>query len=199
VAGGGQGRHRDGVSAGESRLVHAAAGDRDRGLPSSTGQPALRDLQYLITDGQSFFHEEQRDLVSDVLRLDRNALGYQVHSVPVGSAYSIDKEIITDPQLACILLRTTLIGFDNLRIFALCARIFNSAAGGNNARAVDVGGAVCSRRRRRTLAAARRDRSVHGDVLRLRRRERRLDRPRRQFPNGLDVRRRTRWQRSVDR
>jgi len=38
-------------------------------------RPQLRDLQYLITDGKSFFHEEKRHLKSKLERLSEHALG----------------------------------------------------------------------------------------------------------------------------
>jgi glucoamylase len=38
----------------------------------------VRDLQYLITDGQSFFHDEKRDLNSKVERMCPHSLGYQI-------------------------------------------------------------------------------------------------------------------------
>src|SRR6202162_2289153 len=40
-------------------------------------RPQLRDLQYLITDGESFFHEEKRHLKSKFERLSDHALGYR--------------------------------------------------------------------------------------------------------------------------
>src|SRR3989442_3646883 len=38
-------------------------------------RPQLRDLQYLITDGHSLFHDEQRDLVTSLHALSCPALG----------------------------------------------------------------------------------------------------------------------------
>jgi glucoamylase len=40
-------------------------------------RPQLRDLEYLITDGNSFFHEEKRHLKSKFERLPGHALGYR--------------------------------------------------------------------------------------------------------------------------
>jgi glucoamylase len=40
-------------------------------------RPQIRDLQYLITDGKSFFNEEKRDLKSKVELLAENCLGYR--------------------------------------------------------------------------------------------------------------------------
>src|SRR3989475_10758875 len=41
-------------------------------------RPQLRDLQYLITDGQSLFHDERRDLVTSLDVLSEHALGFRV-------------------------------------------------------------------------------------------------------------------------
>ena len=40
--------------------------------------PQVRDLGYLVTDGESFFHEEKRDLETRLEYLDDHALGYRV-------------------------------------------------------------------------------------------------------------------------
>ncbi|MBI4490016.1 MAG: hypothetical protein HY694_13085, partial [Deltaproteobacteria bacterium] len=40
-------------------------------------RPQIRDLQYLITDGESFFHEEKRHLYSKMKRPSGHALEYQ--------------------------------------------------------------------------------------------------------------------------
>src|SRR6476646_8288118 len=41
-------------------------------------RPQLRDLQYLITDGKTFFHEEKRDLESTVIRGSDHALCFTI-------------------------------------------------------------------------------------------------------------------------
>src|SRR3990167_9075491 len=41
-------------------------------------RPQVRDLQYLVTDGSSFFHEERRHLNSRIERISPQALGYRV-------------------------------------------------------------------------------------------------------------------------
>src|ERR1035437_8538884 len=68
--------------------------------------PQTRDLQFLITDGESFFHEEKRDLIMEIERLDPHALGYRIRNSDSDGRYSIEKEIIADPRFPCILQRT---------------------------------------------------------------------------------------------
>src|SRR5271170_4803561 len=89
-------------------------------------RPQLRDLQYLVTDGKSFFHEEKRDLKTTVERISGHTLGFHCTNSDPDGRYSINKEVITDPHLPCVLQRTRLTGPDEkflttLKLFALCA------------------------------------------------------------------------------
>src|SRR6202050_4596524 len=59
-------------------------------------RPQLRDLQYLITDGKSFFHDEKRNLVSTLEHLSDPGLGCRCTNSDPAGHYSIVKEIITD-------------------------------------------------------------------------------------------------------
>jgi glucoamylase len=89
-------------------------------------RPQMRDLQYLITDGKSFFHEEKRDLKTTVERISGHTLGFHCTNSDPNGRYSISKEVITDPHLPCVLQRTRLTGPDEkflsaLKMYALCA------------------------------------------------------------------------------
>lgn len=100
-------------------------------------RPQLRDLQYLISDGRTFFHEEKRHLRHKVEKLAHHALGYKiVNSEPHGK-YSIVKEIIGDPHLPCLLQRTSLQlecnDKENIRLYALCAPHLEVGGWANNA------------------------------------------------------------------
>jgi glucoamylase len=107
-------------------------------------RPQVRDFQYLITDGEHFFHEEKRDLHSAVERLSPHALGYRVTNADRDGRYVITKEIITDPHLPCVLQRTMLTGdpmvLPQLRLYALCAPHLQVGGWGNNAHVVDMAG-----------------------------------------------------------
>jgi len=55
-------------------------------------RPQLRDLQYLITDGKTFFHEEKRHLKSQFERLSDHSLGYRcTNSDPKAATLSLRK------------------------------------------------------------------------------------------------------------
>ncbi len=99
-------------------------------------RPQLRDLQYLITDGETFFHDEKRNLQSKLEHLAGHGLGYRCTNSDPAGRYSIVKEIIADPHLACVLQHTTLTGdqafLSALKIYALCAPHLEVGGWGNN-------------------------------------------------------------------
>ncbi|MGE5189842.1 MAG: glycoside hydrolase family 15 protein [Gemmatimonadota bacterium] len=107
-------------------------------------RPQLRDLQYLVTDGESFFHEEKRHLRSVTERLSHHVLGYRITNADPEGRYSIVKEVISDPHLPCLLVKTTLRGDDpfleRLRLYALCAPHLGMGGWGNNACVTEIAG-----------------------------------------------------------
>ncbi|HLW52042.1 MAG TPA: glycoside hydrolase family 15 protein [Candidatus Angelobacter sp.] len=107
-------------------------------------RPQTRDAQFLITDGQTFFHEEKRDLVSEVVRIEAQTLGYHVTSRDPQGRYRLEKEIICDPHQATVLVRANLVAAapwtGKLKIFFLLAPHLEVGGAGNYARAVSVAG-----------------------------------------------------------
>ena len=107
-------------------------------------RPQLRDLQYLITDGQNFFHEEKRHLESKLERLSNHGLGYRCTNSDPAGRYAIVKEIIADPHLACVLQHTKLTGDESfvskLRLYALCAPHLEVGGWGNSGYVARVAG-----------------------------------------------------------
>ena len=116
-------------------------------------RPQIRDLQFLVTDGESFFHEEKRHLLTRVERLSRHALEYRMTNTDTQGRYTIVKDILTDPHLSCVLQRTQLLGdqyfLSRLRLYILCAPHIEVGGRGNNAYVVEVAG-------RQILAAEKR-------------------------------------------
>jgi glucoamylase len=106
--------------------------------------PQIRDLQYLVSDGRTFFHEEKRHLESRTQRMSANGLGYRVISEDPGGRYRIEKEIIADPRLPVVLLRTRLIPgasmSRDISLYALLAPHLDVAGWGNNAYVVQIPG-----------------------------------------------------------
>ncbi len=107
-------------------------------------RPQVRDLQYLITDGNSLFHEEKCDLKSKVEKIDARTLGYRITNSDPNGRYTITKEVISDPHLSCLLQHTKLNGnpedLSKLKLYALCAPHLEVGGWGNNAQIVEVGG-----------------------------------------------------------
>ncbi|MGE3841881.1 MAG: glycoside hydrolase family 15 protein, partial [Vicinamibacterales bacterium] len=107
-------------------------------------RPQVRDLQYLVTDGSTFFHEERRHLRSTTERLTPHALGYRIRNADPAGRYAIVKEVITDPHYACVLQHTHLEGDPSLlpalRLYVLCAPQLEVGGWANNAYVVDVAG-----------------------------------------------------------
>ena len=104
-------------------------------------QPQVRDLQYLISDGKSFFHEEKRDLKTKTERWELE-LGYRITNTAPDNSYTIVKEVITDPHADCLLQHTKLTGdsthIDKLKLYALCAPHLDIGGWGNNGYVIEV-------------------------------------------------------------
>ena len=99
-------------------------------------RPQIRDLQYLITDGRSFFHDERRHLKCTSEYIDDRSLGVRVTSVDPEQRYRIEKEIITSPHQSCVLIRTRVTALagslETLRLFALLAPHLDGSGWGNS-------------------------------------------------------------------
>ena len=70
--------------------------------------PQVRDLQFLVTDGESFFHDERRTFTDQVDCISDAALGFQVTKRERAGRYTIHKTIVSDPHQDCLLIRTSL-------------------------------------------------------------------------------------------
>src|SRR3954464_2871410 len=53
--------------------------------------PQIRDLQFLVTDGQTFFHDERRDTRSIIDCVSDAALGFEIENVASNGLYTITK------------------------------------------------------------------------------------------------------------
>src|SRR5205807_7295797 len=112
-------------SAGSSVWFTVSAGILNEVYYPTVDRPQIRDLQYLITDGKTFVHDERRHLKSTSEYIDRHSLGVRVTSVDPEGRYRLEKEIVTNPDQACVLIRTLVTVLDTsletLRLFALLA------------------------------------------------------------------------------
>jgi glucoamylase len=107
-------------------------------------RPQVRDMQFLITDGETFFHEEKRDLENTVSYIEEHTLGYRIESADGERRYRLEKEIIADPHQPCVLIHTLLEAAAEwprrLRIYALLAPHLEVGGWGNSARRLSIAG-----------------------------------------------------------
>ncbi len=107
-------------------------------------KPQMRDMQFLITDGESFCHEEKRHLISSFETIHSEALGVRYINREPDSRYTLTKEIIADPHQCAILIHLRLEGLPELlprlKVYALLAPRLDGGGAENNARAVDIAG-----------------------------------------------------------
>ena len=106
-------------------------------------RPQLRDLEFLLTDGRSFFHEEKRHLVSTTERPSDHALGYRVTSTDPDARYRLRKQLIGDPHLPVLLQHVRVEVTDpalagRLRLYVLAAPHLNVGGWGNTGRVLRV-------------------------------------------------------------
>lgn len=110
--------------------------------------PQTRDLGLLITDGESFVHEEKRDLESHFEYIHSEALGVRYINRDRQGRYQLVKEIISDPHHSVVLMNVTLEAgpngseefLDKLHIYALLAPHLDGGGAGNSARVMDLAG-----------------------------------------------------------
>src|SRR5579875_3867867 len=107
-------------------------------------RPQTRDMQFLITDGETFFHEERRDLLHHFDYIDPDALAVRVRNTDPEGRYTITREIISDPHYPVVLVRVTVDGrpeiLARLRLYALLAPHLEVGGMGNSARIAQVSG-----------------------------------------------------------
>ncbi len=99
--------------------------------------PQMRDLQYMVSDGETFFHDERRHMVSQTECRESAALGYTVTNSDAEGRYSIEKTIIGDPHLPCLLIHTKFNVAEEwqgrLQLYVLCAPHLQIGGYHNNA------------------------------------------------------------------
>ena len=104
----------------------------------------MRDMEFLVTDGETFAHEEKRDLIPAFEYIHEEALGVRYVNRDPEGRYSLTKEIICDPHRSVVLMRVRLDGHEELlsrlKVYALLAPHLDDGGMGNTARAVDVAG-----------------------------------------------------------
>jgi glucoamylase len=107
-------------------------------------RPQIRDMGFLITDGETFFHEDKRDLKHEFAYIDSDALGVRITSRDSDGRYSLTKEIINDPHYPVVLIRVKLEGdkdfLSRLQVYALLSPHIEGGGAGNSARTLIAAG-----------------------------------------------------------
>ncbi len=105
-------------------------------------RPQIRDLQFLVTDGETFFHDERRNMDSMVDCISEAALGFEMVNTSKTSDYVIRKTIIGDPHQNCLLIRTRLEAAPEvakrLKLYVLCAPHLEIGGWNNNAEVMEM-------------------------------------------------------------
>ena len=108
--------------------------------------PQIRDLQYLATDGATFFHDERRGCENMHETISSGALGYRItntsHPTPGGQTYQIVKQVISTPSSPCLLVHTRLSVphplKEKLKLYALLAPHLDGTGYQNSGWAADT-------------------------------------------------------------
>ncbi len=106
-------------------------------------RPQVRDVQYLVTDGETFFLDE-RSLTVETETLSAHALGFRVTSADPAGRFRFVKEVIASPHQPCVLVHTRIEGdpafLGGLRVYVLCAPHLAIGGAGDVGQTLDVAG-----------------------------------------------------------
>lgn len=104
----------------------------------------VRDMGFIVTDGETFAHEEKRDLLTTFEYIHPEALGVRYINRDPDGRYSLTKEIICDPHHSVVLQWIKLEGHEELlprlKVYALLAPHLDGGGLENNASAIDIAG-----------------------------------------------------------
>ncbi len=86
-------------------------------------RPQTRDMELLFSDGETFFHEEKRDLAYDFHYIDSGAPAVRVTASDLKGRYTVTKEFISDPHHPVVLMNVKISGDEEVPFAAevLCA------------------------------------------------------------------------------
>src|SRR5260370_16146245 len=73
-------------------------------------RPQTRDMELLFSDGETFFHEEKRDLEYDFHYIDSSAPAVRVTASDLKRRYTVTKEFISDPHHPVVLMNIKISG-----------------------------------------------------------------------------------------
>src|ERR1700761_17521 len=107
-------------------------------------RPQTRDMEFLITDGSTFVHEEKRDLERTFEYIDGCSSAVRLINADHQGRYKIIKEIIADPHHPVVLLRVRFEGEERLlsrmKAYALLAPHLDVGGADNSGYVLDLSG-----------------------------------------------------------
>lgn len=110
-------------------------------------RPQTRDMELLFTDGETFVHEEKRDLEYSFEYVDGDALAVKMVAQEAGGRYKVTKTIVSNPHFSSVLMHVKVEGdaklLARMKCYALLAPHLDGGGAGNSARSVDVAGKRC--------------------------------------------------------
>ena len=111
----------------------------------SVDEPNTRDFQFLITDGETFCHEEKRDLDHRIEYPEKDCVLYRLTNSDRGGRYRLVKHVLADPHRPVLLVHTKLEVLDEslrgrLRLFALLTPHLARQGAGNAGWCSEVSG-----------------------------------------------------------
>ena len=107
-------------------------------------KPNTRDFQFLISDGETFCHEEKRNLDHVIEYPERDCLFYRLTNSEPRGRYRVVKDVLTDPHRSVLLVHTKLEVLDEtlhgkLRLYALLAPHIGGFGAGNSGWCAEIG------------------------------------------------------------
>jgi glucoamylase len=107
-------------------------------------RPQTRDMEFLLTDGMTFVHEEKRDLERTFEYIDANSSAVRLTNSDHQGRYKIIKEVIADPHHPVVLMRVRVEGDEHLlsrmKAYALLAPHLDVGGAGNSGSVLDLAG-----------------------------------------------------------
>jgi len=108
-------------------------------------EPNTRDCQLLISDGETFCHEEKRDLDHRIEYPERDCVFYRLTNSEPNGRYRLIKHILADPHRSVVLMHTTLEVLDEslrgkVRLYVLLAPHLARQGAGNSGWCSEIGG-----------------------------------------------------------
>jgi glucoamylase len=107
-------------------------------------RPQTRDMGFLLTDGQTFVHEEKRDLERIFEYIDGYSSAVRLTNYDPLGRYKIVKEVIADPHHPVVLMRVRLEGDESLlsrmKAYALLSPHLDVGGADNSGFVLDLSG-----------------------------------------------------------